>query len=247
MVYRTFLLPTKMNLVSLRSMNTVDFDSSKELFALVVRHGISRETTARKRGQRDSLGTADDLQEFKPVSKLSRRQRMSLPTIPPPEYISQMFQKKICQENCTAQRSRKRKWRVPKEPEHQIIDNENKENVGPKGKKRKRNIDAPVLSSTLHNCVPVKKKKKSNEIEQIDFNLIGTLHSDRNYRCWRCPKCRRRSLEDMDHQRGQCGYRSCGISYCTLCFSDYHPFSPCIQPLESKPKKTVSKGRIRRC
>ncbi|KAL7670383.1 hypothetical protein ACOME3_005317 [Neoechinorhynchus agilis] len=238
------------------SVNRMDIEAQK-LFCLVVQHQMFKQMSNGKKDSVHSPSAINSLMESKISEmrrnpKLSRLQKMRLLTIPPPEYFSNLLQPTSNKVDFTSTLSRKRKFKQVKngfqcdKKKQNIVDVENKENLYSNTTKRKMTTFASVLSSVSHNCEPQTEQRKP-KIEHMDLCCFGALHSDRDYRCWKCPKCKRTSLEDIQHQRGQCGYKSCGFIYCTLCFSNYHPFEPCIQPFQPKSSKTALKRQLRRC
>ncbi|KAL7673997.1 hypothetical protein ACOME3_000281 [Neoechinorhynchus agilis] len=188
-------------------------------------------------------------------AKISRLQKMYLPIIPPPEYIEQELQQQLPLKTNEIEKRPKRKRSAVTTPirvEYNLrskknnVSDENKENIVTKSTRKRKRQESRVLSCTKFNILPSKQELPA---EQLDLNLLGRLQRNRDYRCWKCPKCRRTSLEDIEHQQGQCGYKSCAFKYCTLCKSHYHPCRPCVEFIEKSSSLPTSlpKGHLRRC
>ncbi|KAL7672337.1 hypothetical protein ACOME3_007226 [Neoechinorhynchus agilis] len=191
------------------------------------------------------------------------KEQMYLPIIPPPEYFDELVRSQIQRGILQIDKFKiqKRKLnsdefdnqmgfirepyelRSQQKKTHELFDQ--KENKNTTTIRKRRFKSKLPLSDSMNHISPVKEMR--SPIERIDYGLLGPLHNNREYRCSRCPKCKRASLEDISYQRGQCGYQSCAFEYCILCHAKYHPCYPCLNWNVQKSAQSIPSGRLRRC
>ncbi|KAL7674891.1 hypothetical protein ACOME3_001164 [Neoechinorhynchus agilis] len=205
-----------------------------------------------------------NIPQVQPLPQVSKRIQMRLPIIPRPEYFDNLVRSQIesgqlylketnlniKEEKC---KSRNNSVNFVREPYNlrsgvkrrsDLLEFKENSNSTAKRRKIRKNKTTTLYESSNISIAPATNKTKT---ERLDFNLLGPLHRECKYRCSKCPKCRRPALEEINYQRGQCGYRSCGFEYCNLCWQKYHPCQPCIDGFNQDDFKNCKKGRLGRC
>ncbi|KAL7673614.1 hypothetical protein ACOME3_008467 [Neoechinorhynchus agilis] len=227
--------------------------SAKSLLNTIVVLHLSRSPKANRTSKQKielPLNSKDD--HLLPIA-------MYMPIVPSPNRLSKMmFPERSNMMRSTNLRKRKRPdfsrepYELrPRKRQHRLDNkDENKENDYQMVKKRKRKITKPLKFTGSANQQRVQLDEKMVvKSEAINFQLFGPLQPDREYKCSKCPKCKRTSLEDILYQKGQCGFDSCGFEYCILCHAIYHPCRPCYETILSRTssEQPHKEARLRRC
>ncbi|KAL7672574.1 hypothetical protein ACOME3_007459 [Neoechinorhynchus agilis] len=184
---------------------------------------------------------------------------MYLPIVPSPNRMKRMLYPDKYNQISSVKAKKRRRIEFNREPyelrprkrlNSELYEQENKENESPKIKTRRRKISKLLgLNDSSNHIKSSTTEKRPPKSEQMNYKLFGSLYLDREYKCSKCVKCRRTSLEDILYQKGQCGFESCGFEYCILCHAVYHPCRPCYDTVLSKKcsNKLIKRGQLRRC